>query len=201
MKLVSFVSAGRASYGVVKDGGVIDLGRRFGDRWPTLRALLAADALAEAGRVERDAKPDLRLEGLELAPVIPDPDKIICVGLNYRAHVEETGRTVTEKPALFARFTGSQVGHLQPLAACRTYRADDRLWETGADWRCRIGMLILFRCDFGAHGQFPDDRSADGLSAAAFGGRVVAREASGSVHRRSDRRSRPGPDERGLPRL
>ena len=115
MQLVSFVSAGSARYGMVKDGGVIDLSRRFGDRWPTLRALLAAGALAEAGRVERDAKPDLRLEGLEFAPVIPDPDKIICIGLNYRAHVEETGRTVTEKPALFARFAGSQVGHLQPL--------------------------------------------------------------------------------------
>src|SRR5208337_2559066 len=115
MKLVSFVSAGRASYGVVKDGGVIDLGRRLGDRWPTLRALLAAGALAEAGRAARDAAPDLPLEGLELAPVIPDPDKIICVGLNYRAHVEETGRTVTEKPALFARFAGSQVGHMRPL--------------------------------------------------------------------------------------
>ena len=115
MKLVSFISDGRAGYGVVKDGAVIDLGRRLGDRWPTLRALLAAGALAEAGRAARDAAPDLPLEEVELAPVIPDPDKIICVGLNYRAHVEETGRTVTEKPALFARFAGSQVGHLRPL--------------------------------------------------------------------------------------
>jgi 2-keto-4-pentenoate hydratase/2-oxohepta-3-ene-1,7-dioic acid hydratase in catechol pathway len=47
--------------------------------------------------------------------VIPDPDKIICIGLNYRDHVAETGRSITEKPALFARFAGSQVGHLQPL--------------------------------------------------------------------------------------
>ena len=115
MKLVSFVSAGRAGYGVVKDGAVVDLGRRLGDSWPTLRALLAGDALSEAERAARDAAPDLPLEGLDLAPVIPDPDKIICVGLNYRAHVEETGRTVTEKPALFARFAASQVGHLRPL--------------------------------------------------------------------------------------
>ena len=115
MKLLSFVSAGRAGYGVVKDGAVVDLGRRLGDRWPTLRALLAGDALSEAERAARDAAPDLPLEGLDLAPVIPDPDKIICVGLNYRAHVEETGRTVTEKPALFARFAASQVGHLRPL--------------------------------------------------------------------------------------
>jgi 2-keto-4-pentenoate hydratase/2-oxohepta-3-ene-1,7-dioic acid hydratase in catechol pathway len=115
MKLVSFVSAGRTSYGVVKDGGVIDLGRRLGDRWPTLRAMLAAGALTEAARISDDAAPDLALEGLEIAAVIPDPDKIICVGLNYRDHVAETGRTVTETPALFARFAGSQVGHLRPL--------------------------------------------------------------------------------------
>jgi 2-keto-4-pentenoate hydratase/2-oxohepta-3-ene-1,7-dioic acid hydratase in catechol pathway len=116
MKLVSFVTSdGRLGYGGIKDGGVVDLSRRFGQRAPTLRALLAASALAEAERIARDSAPDFPLEGLELAPVIPDPDKIICVGLNYRDHVAETGKAVTEKPALFARFAGSQVGHLQPL--------------------------------------------------------------------------------------
>ena len=115
MRLVSFIASGRSGYGVVKDGGVVDLGRRLGDRCPTLRALLAAGAMAEAARMADDCAPDLSLEAIELAPVIPDPDKIICVGLNYRDHVAETGRTVTEKPALFARFAGSQVGHKQPL--------------------------------------------------------------------------------------
>ena len=61
------------------------------------------------------AKPDFALSAIAFAPVIPNPDKIICVGINYRDHVAETGRTVTEKPALFARFAGSQVGHLQPM--------------------------------------------------------------------------------------
>jgi 2-keto-4-pentenoate hydratase/2-oxohepta-3-ene-1,7-dioic acid hydratase in catechol pathway len=56
-----------------------------------------------------------RWRGAVFAPVVPDPDKIICVGLNYRDHVAETGRTVTEKSALFARFAGSQVGHGQPM--------------------------------------------------------------------------------------
>jgi len=116
MKLVSFVAGdGRLGYGAIKDGGVVDLSRRFGERAPTLRTLLAAGALAEAERIVRDSAPDFPLEGLELAPVIPDPDKIICVGLNYRDHVAESGKAVTEKPALFARFAGSQVGHLQPL--------------------------------------------------------------------------------------
>src|SRR5689334_20531500 len=115
MKLVSFVTAGRPGYGVVKNGGVVELGRRLDDRLPTLRALLTAGALAEAERVADDATPDFPMESLDLAPVVPDPDKIICVGLNYRDHVAETGRTVTEKPALFARFAASQVGHLRPL--------------------------------------------------------------------------------------
>jgi 2-keto-4-pentenoate hydratase/2-oxohepta-3-ene-1,7-dioic acid hydratase in catechol pathway len=117
MKLVSFVSNGSPRYGVVTESGVIDLGRRFGDRWPTLRTLLAAGALADVDGIARSIgpRPDFALNKLEFAPVIPDPDKIICVGLNYRDHVAETGCTVTEKPALFARFAGSQVGHLRPL--------------------------------------------------------------------------------------
>jgi 2-keto-4-pentenoate hydratase/2-oxohepta-3-ene-1,7-dioic acid hydratase in catechol pathway len=115
MKLVSFVAENGPGYGVVKHGGVIDLCRRFGDRLPTVRALLSAGALPEAERVARDAAPDFPLDGLQLAPVIPDPDKIICIGMNYRDHVAEVGRTITKKPALFARFAGSQVGHLQPL--------------------------------------------------------------------------------------
>jgi 2-keto-4-pentenoate hydratase/2-oxohepta-3-ene-1,7-dioic acid hydratase in catechol pathway len=116
MKLVSFVENGRSSYGVVKDKGVVDLGRRLAGRgFTTLRQLLAGNGLAEAARVAASEPADFPLDGLQLAPVIPDPDKIICVGMNYRDHVAEVGRTVTEKPSLFARFAGSQVGHLQPM--------------------------------------------------------------------------------------
>ena len=115
MKLVSFKAAGRTSYGIVRDDRVIDLGAHYGERWPTLRALLAADALDEAERLAAELPAELELATLILAPIIPDPDKIICVGLNYRDHVAETGRTETANPALFARFAGSQVGHLQPM--------------------------------------------------------------------------------------
>jgi 2-keto-4-pentenoate hydratase/2-oxohepta-3-ene-1,7-dioic acid hydratase in catechol pathway len=119
MKFVSFISAGRASYGVARDDGLIDMGRHVGDRWPTLRSLLTACVLVEAQRLAHTMTPDLSLEAIEFSPVIPDPDKIVCVGLNYRDHVAETGRTVTEKPALFARFAGSQVGHQRPLVKPR----------------------------------------------------------------------------------
>lgn len=115
MKLVSFVTDGRPGYGLVKGDGVVDLRLKVAGRWPTLRSLLADEALKEVAGIAHGAKPDYSLADLELAPVIPDPDKIICIGLNYHDHVAETGRTVTEKPALFARFAGSQVGHRQPL--------------------------------------------------------------------------------------
>lgn len=119
MKLLSFVSAeGRAAYGVVKGEGVIDLSRRLAA--PTLRDLLGSPTgLADAAALAASLPADLPLEGLAFAPVIPNPDKIICVGLNYRDHVAETGRTVTENPALFARFAGSQIGHGQPLVRPR----------------------------------------------------------------------------------
>ena len=114
MKITSFRdAAGRASYGLVRDDGLVDLGKRLAGA-PTLKALLAAGRLAEAAGFA-SAAPDCRLADVTLLPVVPDPDKIICVGLNYRDHVAETGRTVTEKPALFCRYPASQVGHLQPL--------------------------------------------------------------------------------------
>lgn len=111
MRLLTFRRIdGTLAAGAVVAGGVADLSKRLGV--PSLRALLASGRVDEARGID-DA--DMALDGLSFAPVIPDPDKIICVGLNYRDHVAETGRTVTEKPALFARFAGSQVGHGQPM--------------------------------------------------------------------------------------
>jgi 2-keto-4-pentenoate hydratase/2-oxohepta-3-ene-1,7-dioic acid hydratase in catechol pathway len=113
MKLVSFSKEGGEGYGVVTNGQIIDLSRLM--KYISLRALIAAGALDEAARLAATSKPDLPLEGTRLLPPIPDPGKIICVGLNYHAHVAETGRRLTEKPALFNRFAESQIGHLAPM--------------------------------------------------------------------------------------
>jgi 2-keto-4-pentenoate hydratase/2-oxohepta-3-ene-1,7-dioic acid hydratase in catechol pathway len=126
MKLLSFVIDGRPGYGALKDNGVVALGARL-ESCTTLRQLLEADRLADAERLVASTRPDYPIDKISFAPVIPDPGKIICVGLNYRDHVAETGRTVTEKPALFARFACSQVGHLQPLVKPRV--SDDFDYE------------------------------------------------------------------------
>ncbi|MCR0984987.1 fumarylacetoacetate hydrolase family protein [Roseomonas populi] len=114
MKLVSFEADGGQGFGAVEGDVVADLTAAFEGRATGLRGLLAAGLLEEA-RTTAAGAPRRPLSGLRLLPVIPDPDKIICVGLNYRDHVAETGRTETANPALFGRYAGSQVGHGQPL--------------------------------------------------------------------------------------
>ncbi len=125
MKLASYMLGGRPSYGVVEGNGVVDLGRRIGAKYPDLRALIAANALDEAKRAAAGAKPDASFDSLTLLPVIPNPDKIVCVGLNYEEHRVETNRDKTENPALFLRVPGSQLGHRQPMPRPRESKMFD----------------------------------------------------------------------------
>ena len=108
MKLCSFSKDGRASYGLVTEAGIVDLGKRLPEA--TLRDFLAAGDMGRAARLVSEPV-DYAFDEVDHAPVIPNPDKIICVGLNYHAHVQETGRTETTNPVLFARYAGSQIGH------------------------------------------------------------------------------------------
>ncbi len=114
MKLGSFIAAGTPGYGIIRDDGIVNLAALMGDRAPTLRCLLTAGLMDEA-RGLAQAPADLALADIEFAPVVPNPDKIICVGLNYHDHVQETGNTATPNPALFVRFPCSQVGHGQAM--------------------------------------------------------------------------------------
>lgn len=115
MKLVSFEKAGKAGFGAVKDDGVVDLGAALQNRYADLKALLEADAIDEASQAVASRAADFALADVQLLPVIPNPGKIWCCGLNYGEHVRETNREVTEKPMFFLRFADSQVGHDQPI--------------------------------------------------------------------------------------
>ena len=110
MKLASFRRQGRAGFGLLKDGGVIDLGLALGGRHADLKALLEQDGLA-AAREQAGRAPDFPASEAEWLPVIPNPGKIWCAGLNYGEHVRETGREIPEKPMFFLRVADSQVGH------------------------------------------------------------------------------------------
>jgi 2-keto-4-pentenoate hydratase/2-oxohepta-3-ene-1,7-dioic acid hydratase in catechol pathway len=105
MKLLSFRRPdGTPSWGICKPEGVIDLSACA----PALKhALWAPTSLAE--QAARHA--DYRLEDVTLLPPIPDPEKILCVGLNYTSHIREGGREPPPKPIIFTRYPNSQVGH------------------------------------------------------------------------------------------
>jgi 2-keto-4-pentenoate hydratase/2-oxohepta-3-ene-1,7-dioic acid hydratase in catechol pathway len=94
---------------------VVDLGAVLGARYTDLKALLTADALTEAAAVVAQGEAGFGLADVDLLPVIPNPGKIWCCGLNYGEHVRETNREVTEQPTFFLRVADSQVGHGQAM--------------------------------------------------------------------------------------
>ena len=114
MKLASFQIADRPSWGVVTEDSVIDVGRALGQRLPDLRAVIASRAYADIEQALTQA-PRHRFAAVDWLPVVPKPDKIICVGLNYDEHRRETGRSRAGYPVIFARFASSQTGHLRPV--------------------------------------------------------------------------------------
>ncbi|KQW64979.1 fumarylacetoacetate hydrolase family protein [Variovorax sp. Root411] len=114
MKLISYQHNGIDSYGAVtgdRADRVADLRSVFGSRATDLKALIAAGLLDEAATSIANADATLPLSEVQLLPVIPNPGKIVCVGLNYGEHVRETGREITEQPTLFLRVAESQVAH------------------------------------------------------------------------------------------
>ncbi len=112
MKVLSFKHGGKNTWGKVEGDEVVELASA---QWPTLRAALEADALEKAAAAAKGRAPLARLDQIEFLPVVPDPGKIICVGLNYENHRVETQREKTEFPTLFIRVAESQVGHGQPI--------------------------------------------------------------------------------------
>ncbi len=107
MRLVSFCHGSRASYGVVAvDGTVADVGAVLGGRHVDLRSVLAADALDEVVIAARRA-PVLAFDDVMLLTPIVEPTRIFCIGINYKAHRDETGRAEVAHPTVFVRFASS----------------------------------------------------------------------------------------------
>jgi 2-keto-4-pentenoate hydratase/2-oxohepta-3-ene-1,7-dioic acid hydratase in catechol pathway len=115
MKFLSFRIGDRDSYGlVVGNDGIVDLGKRLGGKKSALRGLIADGGLEQAKEFAT-TPPDHKLDQVVFRPVIPDPDKILAIGLNYATHIKETGRDTPKHPMIFMRYPNAQVGHLQPM--------------------------------------------------------------------------------------
>jgi len=116
MNLVTFIAEGRQHWGVTGEGGVVALSQEF-PHWPTLRGVIAAGAIGQVlaaakGRAVTHPDGSFRWD----IPV-PDPEKIICVGVNFpdRNAEYKDGQEAPPNMSLFIRFARSFVGHEAPL--------------------------------------------------------------------------------------
>ena len=115
MKFVSFTRNGVCGFGVVLGDGIVDLTNRLAPGANSLKKAISQGILDNASCYVGDGAPELAWSDFQFLPVIPDPGKIFCIGLNYETHREETKRPVVENPTVFTRYADSQVGNRQPM--------------------------------------------------------------------------------------
>jgi 2-keto-4-pentenoate hydratase/2-oxohepta-3-ene-1,7-dioic acid hydratase in catechol pathway len=136
VRLATYELDGAVACGVVRGDGIVPVPgesvrqilERGPDHWPTLAA-----SAAVAGDDDIVALEDVRL----LAPV-PDPDKILCIGLNYRDHAEETGMPAPPAPIVFAKFRNSLAGAGEPVVLPEASEA--------VDYEAELAVVIGRRC-------------------------------------------------------
>lgn len=115
MKLASFSVQGRSTYGVVEGDQVIDLESLKATYGNDLKQAIGNNRLAELSDTLLASLPHIPLAEVTFLPVIPNPGKVLCIGINYATHVRETGRQMPTYPMIFTRFADSQTAHLQPI--------------------------------------------------------------------------------------
>lgn len=109
MRLISYRSERGDRAGVLHDGRVIDVADAIGEGPSTVRGLLGSDSLALAAEATAAAGGELALADAELLPPVPNPQKIICIGLNYADHAAEAGIEAPPVPTFFAKFANALV--------------------------------------------------------------------------------------------
>lgn len=116
MSFVSFEINGRKSYGVWKDEKTwLEAPAEFQAKFHDLKSVIAANHLDALDAAVRQANQIVNADSGHLLPVIGNPGKIFCVGLNYKTHVAEMKRPDSEHPAIFTRFADSLSAHGAPL--------------------------------------------------------------------------------------
>src|SRR5262245_7661934 len=109
MRLASYMANGLDLFGVVKGDGVITMNHRV--NCASLREALSKGMLTQMKAAAQAATVDRSLKEIKFLPVIPDPELIVCAGINYRSHASETGRDIPKQPSMFIRRANTLVGH------------------------------------------------------------------------------------------
>lgn len=128
MHLISFIATNTnmATYGVwLSETQWLQVPVDFQSRYPDLKSVIAADQLSSLeAAIAKNGMP-ISAANARLLAVIPNPSKILCVGLNYKSHVAETKRADSEFPSIFTRFADTLSAHGDPLARPATTQRFD----------------------------------------------------------------------------
>ena len=139
MKLLSFSHGGRESWGAVAGDGVIDLGSALGGKYAGLQDFIASPDYARRGELVKSGGPQHKLSEIRFLPVIPRPEKIICLVRNYMDHHLEVvaagmQRELSKFPPIFLRVWRSQVGHGEPIVRPKVSHE--------LDWEAELAVII-----------------------------------------------------------
>jgi 2-keto-4-pentenoate hydratase/2-oxohepta-3-ene-1,7-dioic acid hydratase in catechol pathway len=117
MRLATYFLEGRPHYGAVVGHGIVDLTPHIGEDFPTLKALIEHDGHARAMDVAAAHRPDLAFSDVTFLSPIPDPEKLWCIGVNYKDRNAEykDNSDLPKYPSLFVRNPSSVVGSGQPI--------------------------------------------------------------------------------------
>lgn len=138
MKLLSFINAGRETWGAVVGDGVVDLGQVF-PQYPTLADYIGSGAYLEAAKHVAGRAADAKLADITFLPVIPRPEKIVCAVRNYMDHHQEVlaagmQRELSEQPPIFLRVWRSQCAHNAPIVLPKA--------SESLDWEGELAVII-----------------------------------------------------------
>jgi 2-keto-4-pentenoate hydratase/2-oxohepta-3-ene-1,7-dioic acid hydratase in catechol pathway len=137
MRLVTYRKDVEARAGVVTDDGVLDAADVLGSDGVGVRDLIAGGRLDEL-RTALDGTGASPVPGAELLPPLPDPDKIVCIGLNYRSHAAEAGIDPPEQPTFFAKFRNALAA---PGTAVQLPAASEKV-----DYEAEVAFVLGRRC-------------------------------------------------------
>ncbi|HHW37618.1 MAG TPA: fumarylacetoacetate hydrolase family protein [Bacillales bacterium] len=137
MKLLTYQEEGQVKLGIKTDSGVLDVeraGNTYNQVVPkTIEAVMhggnqylnVLDSLIKVALEEQNSSLFLEEESLTFGPAVPNPGKIICVGVNYKEHAEESKMALPEYPLLFSKFNNTLSAHNQVVYLPQDSNAND----------------------------------------------------------------------------
>jgi 2-keto-4-pentenoate hydratase/2-oxohepta-3-ene-1,7-dioic acid hydratase in catechol pathway len=137
MKLVTYRAGDEERAGIQTAEGVVDAAELLGIGTVSVRELIASDRLADLAELVEKSGAE-RIADPELLPPLPDPDKIVCIGLNYRSHAAEAGIDPPEDPTFFAKFRNALA---PPGGTVELPAASEKV-----DYEAEVAFVIGRRC-------------------------------------------------------